>query len=250
MVHQKITDSRTNRTVRPLPLLVGGIAIFTASAGATATVLHFRPLAFGGALSVKSSDRTPPANQCKTIARDPNPPMNVRSSPVVAPDNIVGTLMNGTQLSVIDEKNFGNGEHWLRINAPHTGWVSKKLTVTSCVPVNTPQAVAPPDSSADLLAQATAQYHNGHLAKAIALAQSIPANSLSHDAAKAAIHRWQTDWKTAETTFNEAQRALNQGQWQSVITRVRDFPDNRFWRDKLALLVRKAMDQQRQAKTP
>jgi hypothetical protein len=221
-----------------LQWLAGSIAIFAITASTTAAVIGLRP--FSGFKN--ASDR--PHNStgdCKTIVRDPDPPINVRSSPIVAPDNIINTLANGSQIIVVDEKVFTDNEPWLRISAPYPGWVAKKLTVTSCVPVS--QTTPTDDGSAEILAQARDQYHAGQLAAAIALAETVPQPSLTYDAAKAAIVRWQTDWKTAEATFNEAQQALNQGQWQDVIVKVQNFPDNRFWRDKLTPLVRKAMDQ-------
>ncbi len=39
------------------------------------------------------------------IIADPNPPLNVRSSPRVASNNIVGQLQNGTRVSVVGEQN-------------------------------------------------------------------------------------------------------------------------------------------------
>ena len=66
---------------------------------------------------------------CHTIATDPNPPLNVRSSPVVAADNIVGNLKNGAELAVINEN-----QGWLQLSAPIQGWVYEPLTVTTCNP--------------------------------------------------------------------------------------------------------------------
>lgn len=61
------------------------------------------------------------------IAADPNPPLNVRSSPRVASNNIVGRLQNGTRVSVIAEQNG-----WFQINNPIQGWVAKNRTQSSC----------------------------------------------------------------------------------------------------------------------
>ena len=58
---------------------------------------------------------------------DPNPPTNVRSSPEVKPNNIVGKLENGTWVSVKTEKNG-----WFEITDPVEGWISKKVTESSC----------------------------------------------------------------------------------------------------------------------
>ncbi|MEB3337679.1 MAG: SH3 domain-containing protein [Leptolyngbyaceae bacterium] len=61
------------------------------------------------------------------IVDDPNPPLNVRSSPSVTPDNVTGKLDNGTYLTV--EAVQGN---WLQISVPVTGWVNKDRTKSSC----------------------------------------------------------------------------------------------------------------------
>ena len=66
---------------------------------------------------------------CHTIVTDPNPPLNVRSSPVVAPDNIIGTLKNGVEVTVINEN-----QGWLQVSVPIRGWIYESLTVTACNP--------------------------------------------------------------------------------------------------------------------
>ncbi len=75
---------------------------------------------------------------CKiTMARvlDPDPPLNLRSSPEVKPDNIVGKLDNGIFLQVMTEKGG-----WFQVTTTGSsasdsgdlGWVSKKQTEYSC----------------------------------------------------------------------------------------------------------------------
>jgi hypothetical protein len=67
--------------------------------------------------------------ECKIVmARisDPDPPTNVRSSPEVKPDNIVGQIENGRLVSVSEEQNG-----WFRISEP-AGWVSKNVTQSTC----------------------------------------------------------------------------------------------------------------------
>ncbi len=61
------------------------------------------------------------------IVADPNPPLNVRSSPKVEPDNIVGNLENGTRVSVVSDRNG-----WFQINSPVKGWIAKNRTQSSC----------------------------------------------------------------------------------------------------------------------
>lgn len=58
---------------------------------------------------------------------DPNPPLNVRSSPQVQSNNVVSSLKNGTYVSVISEK-----AGWFQIQTPTKGWISKTRTQYGC----------------------------------------------------------------------------------------------------------------------
>jgi hypothetical protein len=183
---------------------------------------------------------------CQTIATDPNPPLNVRSSPIVANDNVIGKLKNGTLLTVIDE----NGG-WLRISTPAAGWVYKEYTVTSCIlPTEAPPAGTLPPSANDegsrTLATATEHYQDGNLTAAIAMAKMVTPNSSAYQAAQTAIVQWQRDWQRAESQFYSAQKALRDGRWQDTISLVKGFPDNRFWKAKLTPIVRQAIEFQGQ----
>ncbi|MBW4471997.1 MAG: SH3 domain-containing protein [Stenomitos rutilans HA7619-LM2] len=216
-----------------------GAAIFITAAAISAVTLHFKPSLVSGLQALRTSKV--PSSVCNTIATDPSPPLNVRSSPVVAPDNVVGTVRNGTHLAVVDRN-----EGWLRINQPLEGWVYQDLTVTSCIPAAQANASTPAvhDDGMSLLAEATEQYQAGDLNAAIALAQTIPASSNASQAAKGAINQWQRDWKTAEATFTEMQAAIGERRWQDVLLKVQAFPDNRFWRAKLTPIVKVAIQQQ------
>jgi hypothetical protein len=177
---------------------------------------------------------------CTTIATDPNPPLNVRSSPVSAPDNITGKLKNGTRLSVVDEN-----EGWLRIDRPLAGWVFKPLTVRSCVPARAAALMSEnPLNDTETLVLATEQYHSGNLTAAIALAQTIPTTSTVYPLSQIEIVQWRQDWKTAEAQFYRAQSALNAGHAQAVLQTVAVYPANRYWRDRLTPIVRRAIAQQ------
>lgn len=73
---------------------------------------------------------SPPTQGCKitqAVVADPDPPLNVRSSPGVTNNNQVTTLNNGTWLSVVGEENG-----WFKITEPVAGWVSKNRTKSSC----------------------------------------------------------------------------------------------------------------------
>ena len=194
-------------------------------------------------LAANSTDAAP--SNCQTLIADPNPPLNVRSSPGVAPDNKVATLPNGTNLSVTDEQ-----EGWLRIDSPLQGWVYKELTVTSCLnssELTTQSLFSSPaqrDDGAKLLAIATAQYQAGKLNGAIALMKTIPPGSVAHAPAKLLMPQWQRDWSRAEAEYYIAQTALREQRWQDVLQIVNSYPDIRFWRQKLAPIVQQAIQQQ------
>ena len=67
---------------------------------------------------------------CKvTMAKiaDANPPLNVRSDPTIVPDNIVGTLKNGTFVTVTNEL-----DGWFAIATPLKGWVAQSQTDSGC----------------------------------------------------------------------------------------------------------------------
>jgi len=80
------------------------------------------------------ADKTPDDRaHCKVwwaVVKDPDPPLNMRSSPEVRPDNIVATLENGIKLSVLEES-----EEWFRVAAGSGtpgGWVVKNRTDYEC----------------------------------------------------------------------------------------------------------------------
>lgn len=189
---------------------------------------------------------------CQTIIADPNPPTNVRSSPIVASDNTTDRLSNGTVLAIVDEN-----EGWLRINSPVKGWVYKELTVTSCinseeVPIadpSKPAGVSSPDQGGRFFQMAQEQYQMGNLNAAIALAKMVTPNSPIYQTANQSVPQWQRDWQRAESEYYNAQKALRDGQWEEAINKVNGYPDIRYWKEKLALVVQQATQhkQKRQA---
>ena len=58
---------------------------------------------------------------------DPESPLNVRSSPTTAEDNVVGQVENGTYLSVSKEQ-----DGWFQVTDPVAGWVVKSRTEFGC----------------------------------------------------------------------------------------------------------------------
>jgi hypothetical protein len=61
------------------------------------------------------------------VVMDRNPPLHVRSQPVVNANNIVGTLQNGVVLKVATEQ-----PGWFQIQEPIEGWVAKPLVDYAC----------------------------------------------------------------------------------------------------------------------
>ncbi|MBD2256071.1 SH3 domain-containing protein [Pseudanabaena sp. FACHB-2040] len=61
------------------------------------------------------------------VVDDPEPPLNVRSSPAVADGNRVDQLENGTYLTVTGEQSG-----WFKISEPVTGWVAQNRVDSSC----------------------------------------------------------------------------------------------------------------------
>lgn len=200
-------------------------------------------IAAGVKASIRLQQHSPPASQlgCQTIIADPQPPMNVRSSPVVAADNMLGRLPNGVPLIVIDEN-----EGWLKISSPLQGWVYKELTVTSCGSSNNAAVAAqsPSDAGTHLMAIATQQYQAGNINGAIALAKTVSSDSSVYPVAIDAVSQWQTDWNRAESGYYTAQTALRDGKWEQVLSQVEHYPNIRFWKEKLAGLVKQAIAQQ------
>jgi hypothetical protein len=175
----------------------------------------------------------------------------VRSTPVAEAGNAIGQLPNGTLLTIIDEN-----EGWLKIDTPLQGWVYKELTVTSCadpldpsIPkIQVPGTGASPDQGTKLLAIATQQYQGGNLNGAISLAKTVPLDSPAYQPATTLVIQWQQDWIQAESEYYSAQKAIRDGRWQDVLSKVEHFPNIRFWKEKLAPLVKQAIAQERVSK--
>jgi hypothetical protein len=184
------------------------------------------------------ADQSQAAPLCQTLIADPSPPVNIRSSPVVAPDNALGQLPNATEVKVEDED-----QGWLKISYPLQGWIYKELTITHCPSAMEVAAKPnqPTEHGARLLAIATQQYQSGNMNGSVALAKAIPADSPAHSTARAVVIQWQQDWKRAESDYYSAQKALRDGRWQDVMGYVNEFPDNRYWKERLAALVKQAV---------
>ena len=135
-------------------IIAGGVGFVTAIAVASIAIQSHSPQEASsnsstpndkpvGAIPANSSDprpkpspivvmpSTPDCEIKMAVVADPEPPLNVRSSPEIKEGNIVGQLNNNTFVSVADEQNG-----WLRITSPVAGWLAKNRTKNSCAIVN------------------------------------------------------------------------------------------------------------------
>ncbi len=141
------------------------------------------------------------------------------------------------------------------MSSPIPGWVYKELTVTSCVNPRDaagqvmllPQQGNTFDRGTYLMAIATQQYQSGNLNGAIALARTVAADSPAYPTAKLAAVQWPQEWQRAEARYYSAQKALRDNRWQDAITSAREFPDIRFWKEKLTPIVKQAIEQSQPA---
>jgi hypothetical protein len=183
------------------------------------------------------------AQPCQATANDPQPPLNVRSTPDDASHNIVGTVTNGTALTVVNSH-----RNWVQINAPIAGWVYADLISQSC-----PKAAVMPTASTDqgeqILQVAMSRYHAGHLAAAIAQLQTVPTDSTAYRKAQLALKTLPVEWQQAEARYQKAEIAYKAGQWQNVIGLVTEFPDIRIWRERLTPIVKQSIENQKKVMT-
>jgi serine/threonine-protein kinase len=202
--------------------------------------------------------------------------LNVRSNPNA---DKVGIVKRGTKLTLTGSKQ-GN---WVEIRSPQQGWVfdqyldcavdtiaeqpaspTPEETQPSPTPVEakpspspeptpTPQKSPdqPQDNGAEVLTEATEEYQQGNLDKAIAAAQSVLPSSPAFEDAQKKIETWQKEWSEAKTKFDKIQQAYNEGRYVDVIIYAADsdFPEQRYWREKLNDLVRKATQRKNQGDT-
>jgi uncharacterized protein YgiM (DUF1202 family) len=183
---------------------------------------------------------------CRTLVNDPQPPLNIRSSPVELKDNVVGQVKNGEMLTVV-----GGNETWFQVSSPVQGWVDQSLTKTVCgtaaqmdgskSQIDRPIALVQKDQGDRILTSAISVYQAGDLQGAIALVKTIPSSSSAYPKAQVKLKEMPSEWKQAQLLYNTAEKALKQSQWEVVLKLVDEFPDIRFWREKLAPLVKKAI---------
>ena len=186
---------------------------------------------------------------CQAIANDPQPPLNVRSTPDDASNNIVGTLPNGTILTVINSH-----RKWVQISTPIAGWVYEDLIRQSCHPTATlpgqlALARANDEPGEQILQLAMSHYQAGNLAAALTELKTVPPDSTAYRKAQLALTTLPAQWQQAELQYHQAKLAYKAGKWQDVIKQVNQFPDIRVWRERLTPIVKQAIENQKKVTT-
>ncbi len=195
------------------------------------------------------------SGNCQTLVTDPNPPLNIRSSPVAAKDNVVGSLKNGTLVTVVNEN-----EGWLQIAQPSRGWIYEDLTVTTCntdrnktsanpVPNPSVSATEEPTKSMALSGDALVtaahnKFHEGDLQGAIEQLRQVSADDNSHIEATSLLKTMPEQWQSATKIYRKAEAAIQSHHPQVVFSLVSEMPDIRHWRAKMTPLVKQAIAQQ------
>lgn len=182
---------------------------------------------------------------CQAQANDPQPPLNIRATPDDASDNIVGTVTNGTTLTVINSH-----RSWVQISAPVAGWVYEDLISLSCAKAAatlSASALSSTDSDQgdQIMVTAMSHYHAGQLSAAIAQLKTVPPSSTAYRKAQIALKTLPAQWQQAELQYQKATVAHKAGRWQDVINVVNKFPDIRIWRERLTPIVKEAIENQK-----
>lgn len=228
------------KTMLRSPLAVGAcITAVVTITGTAYALINPRPGSTASWLRFSEQPR------CKTVVFDPQPPLNVRSTPVEKQGNIVGGILNWQEVTIVAEK-----EGWVQISAPVKGWIYQNLTKTLCDPPqeinalkrsNASELTASDDMGSKMLQQASVHFQAGNLPGAIAIAKGVPQESPAYDQAQIAIRMMPRTWNQAKSKYETAEEALEDRRWSDVLTIVTEFPDIRYWRQKLAPVVKKAI---------
>lgn len=197
----------------------------------------FRPKAVAKVSTLTSTDQLALQPNCQTVATDPQPPLNVRSEPnATSSQNIVGTIRNGTPLTVVTAE-----AGWLKINHPLSGWVYQSLTFTRCPAANVLPLAAERHPTLGVLDSADDRFRAGDLQAALSLLQSVPPTDMTYPKAQVAYQVMTEQWRQGNLAYQTAQAASATGQWQTVLRQVPKVPDVRYWREKMAPLVKRAI---------
>jgi hypothetical protein len=176
------------------------------------------------------------AQTCRIIVTDPEPPLNVRSSPVVATDNIVATINNGVTLQV-----SGQQSGWFELSAPIGGWVYQSLTTNTCKPPTPKKKTTPLSPSRAIIDKAQDRFQAGQVDVAVTMLKTIPAADFTYPQAQRSIRTMPLQWQQGKALHQSAQRDMQRGKWRSVLTQAAQVPDIRYWRSRMAPLVKAAI---------
>jgi hypothetical protein len=133
-----VSCTRTSETGSRPPTLPSAAPSTTSSPSTSPTpasvppkAQSFSPQNTPQAQNAVASIETERCSTTQAIVSDPNPPLNVRSSPNVEADNVVGKINNGSWVIVSAEQ-----DGWLEIKAtgdlPIEGWIAKNRTRSAC----------------------------------------------------------------------------------------------------------------------
>ena len=202
--------------------------------------------------------------------------LNVRSGPGKQ-NQAIDNVNKGNRLILTGNKQNG----WVEINSPMKGWVFGGSQYINCNAANPPIAQTKPsptpvetkasptpiksptprkspdqpkpvnnnnNNNDDLskLVKAAEKYQQGDLKGAIADAQSILPDSPAFKDAQANIERWEKEWSDAKNKFDQIQQAYQESRYLDVVIYATDtnFPEQRYWREKLNQLVWEARKRQ------
>lgn len=238
------------KTILKSPLAIGaGITAIVTVTGTIYAITNPKTSVngLGSANAIQAS-----ADDCKTTVFDDKPPLNVRATPIEQEGNIVGSLQNGTAVTVTGAK-----DGWLKISAPAVGWIYGNLTRLDCksdgpVAVLTdnqdgnPALVGLPndDPGSRLYLKSIARFQSGELDDAISLAKAVPADSAAYPHAQTALKMMPHTWNQAKTQLSTAIAAEQESRWSDILRIATNYPDIRYWREKLTPIVKKASQMQ------
>ncbi|NEQ80640.1 MAG: serine/threonine protein kinase [Moorea sp. SIO2I5] len=95
-------------------------------------------------------------------------------------------------------------------------------------------------SEFDILQKAIKHYQAGNFDEAIALAESIPSDSLIYEQSLDTVQQWQQQWQGAEAVFKATEQAFYQQRWSDVLEGYDKMPSIGYWQKKMEPLVKKA----------
>ncbi|MGK7913770.1 MAG: protein kinase [Synechococcus sp.] len=117
--------------------------------------------------------------------------------------------------------------------------ISTAYQVPRGVPAYEAAQAGIPVWSERILELATAQYTQGELDTAIAMADAIPNYSPTRPQAQQTIRNWRWEWRRDENLFQQAQQAFDRGEWDSAIAATEEITSPH-WQTQAASVVQQA----------